>query len=243
MVFDDVASFTWTVQHPVALLRFRLLQICPLDIEPGNNMVEERLPWPRPIDTPVVVSDLLASSTSDGVAVRWRAEPAVSAFQLERRTAEEERWDRLPESIPVASGSGAAAYEYLDRTARLGARLEYRLLGRMFDGSEELLGHVSVVHSASGLGALQLLAVRPNPFHPGDAFEFTLPEPRGVDLCVFDATGRRIATLRNGTQPAGQHSVSWDGRDASGRRVPAGVYFCRFVAGSFQQARRFVLLH
>jgi hypothetical protein len=242
-VFPYAASYVWAVPYASLQLRFRLQQICPLDINAYNTEAFGTLPWFVPPNTPVVVSDLEAESKLDGVVIRWRAEPAVAAFVLERRTAEEARWERLPESVPVAGGSGVAAYELLDRSARLGARLEYRLLGRMSDGSEERLGNVSVVHDATGLGAVQLLAVRPNPFHPGNAFEFTLPEPRDVDLCVFDAAGRRIAALRNGPQAAGRYAASWDGRDTAGRRVPAGVYFCRFVAGSFQQARRFVLVH
>jgi hypothetical protein len=241
-VFPNLASFVWTVPFPTVYLRFQLSQICPLDINQYNNEALGTLPWFIPPDTPVVVTDLEAESTADGVAIRWRAEPAVEAFLIERRTAEKTAWERLPETVPVASGPGAAAYEFLDRSAVAGTRLEYRLLGRMPDGSEEFLGELSVLHDAVRFGAVQLLAVHPNPFRPGDAFEFTVPEPRAVELCVFDAAGRRIALLRSGHEAAGKHSASWDGRDATGRRVPAGVYFCRLVAGSFQQARRFVLV-
>jgi hypothetical protein len=38
-------------------------------------------------------------------------------------------------------------------------------------------------------------------------------------------TGRRIATLREGTLPAGNHRAPWNARDAGGKPVAAGVYF------------------
>lgn len=34
------------------------------------------------------------------------------------------------------------------------------------------------------------------------------------------------------TLPAGRHTVSWDGRDSRGERVPSGRYFVRLVAGT-----------
>ena len=120
--------------------------------------------------------------------------------------------------------------------------LEYRLIGRFAGGREEAVGLLSWTYDRAGLFALQLHPVRPNPFRPGGGFEFSLPVSRSIDLCVFDTAGRRVAALRHGTEPAGRHTVAWDGCDATGRRVPAGVYFCRFVAGSFQQTRRVVLM-
>jgi hypothetical protein len=190
----------------------------------------------------VTVSDLEAKSTDDGVVVRWRAEGTVETFVLERRNHGETRWARLPETVPMANGSGAGRYEILDRTAEPGARLDYRLLG-LVGGVEQVLGNLLVLHDAAGAWALQLHPVRPNPFRPGNVFEFSLPAPRRVELCVFDAVGRKVATLSSGSQAAGRHAVTWDGLDERGRRVPAGVYFCRLATESFQQTRRLVLVH
>jgi len=43
-----------------------------------------------------------------------------------------------------------------------------------------------------------------------------------VEASVYDVTGRRIRELAPGIE-----SVRWDGLDAHGRPVPAGVYFVR----------------
>ena len=45
-------------------------------------------------------------------------------------------------------------------------------------------------------------------------------------LDVFDASGRRVATLAEGMHAAGAHRVTWTGQTASGRASP-GVYVLR----------------
>ena len=40
----------------------------------------------------------------------------------------------------------------------------------------------------------------------------------------------------------GPHEVAWDGRDASGKLVPTGVYFCRLAAPGLVQTTRMTLI-
>lgn len=240
----NAATFNWTVPSPTLFLRFRLANICPMDLNPNNNVAEGTLPWFTPPATPVVVSDFATVSTPEGVRVRWRAEPVVAAFVLERRRQGDRFSVRLPDVIPAIPGSDLESFEVLDRDAEPGARLDYTLLARWADGREEILRTLSLVHdAATALAPVQLHPVRPNPFRPGDRIEFSLAKARDVELCIFDITGRRVVQLRRGTESAGRHAVTWDGRDESGRRAPAGVYFCRLVAQSSQQNRRLVLVH
>lgn len=74
---------------------------------------------------------------------------------------------------------------------------------------------------------LQLSQNRPNPFTSTTSMSFALPKAGQVDLSVFDVSGRRVATIANGTMEAGTHSITWDGKDASGRSVATGVYLAR----------------
>ena len=41
---------------------------------------------------------------------------------------------------------------------------------------------------------------------------------------------------------AGEHAVSWDGRDASGERAAAGIYQVRITMGDEVRIRRIVML-
>ena len=74
---------------------------------------------------------------------------------------------------------------------------------------------------------LALLAPQPNPFAGEVMMAFTLPARSRVSLAVYDASGRRLRLLAEGAYAPGAHRVSWDGRDATGREAPAGIYFVR----------------
>jgi hypothetical protein len=56
---------------------------------------------------------------------------------------------------------------------------------------------------------------------------YSVPRSGYMGLDVFDAAGRRVRSLVDGPGLAGGHIVAWDGRDARGRSVPAGVYLLR----------------
>ncbi|MDX1661920.1 MAG: S8 family serine peptidase, partial [Gemmatimonadota bacterium] len=96
---------------------------------------------------------------------------------------------------------------------------------------------------------LALLQNFPNPFRAGESttIRFDVPEAaaastRSLDLGVYDVTGRRVTTLRSGDASAGEQAVSWDGTDATGRPVPAGVYVIRLVAGGHERSVRALVL-
>jgi len=80
---------------------------------------------------------------------------------------------------------------------------------------------------SSAFGDLRLSGAQPNPFSDAISIHYVLPQRTRATLTVFSTAGRRIRTLSQGERAAGQHMVSWDGRDDSGTRVPAGVYWVR----------------
>jgi len=90
--------------------------------------------------------------------------------------------------------------------------------------------------------AFTLRGNSPNPFNPSTRIAFDLPETADVRLEVYSAAGRRVATLIDRVVEAGRHHVAWQGRDASGRALPSGVYFARLVAGEEIAEHRMVLL-
>ena len=82
----------------------------------------------------------------------------------------------------------------------------------------------------------------PNPFNPSTAISYTLPEPASVTLTIYDALGRHVSTLVQSTQPAGAHSITWDGTDDQGQAVGSGVYFYRLSVSGETTARKMLLL-
>jgi flagellar hook assembly protein FlgD len=72
---------------------------------------------------------------------------------------------------------------------------------------------------------------------------YTLAEATQVRIMVYDVTGRLTRCLVEQAQPAGRHSVQWDGRDDDGRSVSAGVYFAHLnLNGSDIDSEKIVMV-
>lgn len=69
----------------------------------------------------------------------------------------------------------------------------------------------------------------PNPFNPSTTISYQLPNDANVQINVFDITGKQVASLFDGSQRAGNHSVKFDASNLS-----SGVYFYRITAISGQ---------
>ncbi|MEO7866722.1 MAG: FlgD immunoglobulin-like domain containing protein [Candidatus Eisenbacteria bacterium] len=70
--------------------------------------------------------------------------------------------------------------------------------------------------------SVRLLAT-PNPFMGGSTIAFALGHAEDVTLGVYDLTGRLVRSLQRCRLADGAYRFEWNGRDANGRRVPAGV--------------------
>jgi hypothetical protein len=82
----------------------------------------------------------------------------------------------------------------------------------------------------------------PNPFNPTTTISFTTSASSLVVLSIYDAQGRLVTTLVNGSKPAGSFTAAWSGRDSNGVPVASGVYFVRLQSSGQTQTRKIVLL-
>ncbi len=83
----------------------------------------------------------------------------------------------------------------------------------------------------------------PSPASGAVTFAFTLAAAARVGLVVYDAGGRRVReVLAPEAASAGPHAAEWDGRDAGGRRVGAGVYVAALTVDGERIERRFAVI-
>ncbi len=79
------------------------------------------------------------------------------------------------------------------------------------------------------------LTVRPNPFNPQTALKFSLAAPCYARLRIFDLTGRCVDVLLAESLEAGEHEVTWQGRDRTGQEVSSGIYCAQLEAKTGSQ--------
>ena len=87
-----------------------------------------------------------------------------------------------------------------------------------------------------------LLLIFPNPFRDKVNIQYCIGSgARGIELKIYDATGRLIKQFNNSTiQPFNQ--IVWDGTDNSNREVPNGVYFCRVKSSDLTVTKQIILI-
>ena len=83
----------------------------------------------------------------------------------------------------------------------------------------------------------------PNPFNPTTTIPLAVPAEAGdVDLTIYNVLGQPVRQVWNGPLAAGEHRLAWDGRDAQGQSVAAGVYLYRLQVGEQTRIRKMVKL-
>jgi hypothetical protein len=63
-----------------------------------------------------------------------------------------------------------------------------------------------------------------------------------IDIRITNALGRVVAEQSLGSLHAGRHRWVWDGRDAAGRKAPAGVYYAEVQAEGRAIVTRLMIL-
>jgi subtilisin family serine protease len=82
----------------------------------------------------------------------------------------------------------------------------------------------------------------PNPFNPTTNISFSLSAPSHTALRVYNVLGQEVRTIVNGLLSAGNHTLTWDGRDNGGSEAASGVYLYQLQAGSKVQSRKMMLV-
>ncbi len=82
----------------------------------------------------------------------------------------------------------------------------------------------------------------PNPFRDRTNIRLSLPSHKHVCLKIYDSVGRLVKTLVDEKRSAVQYTVRWDGRDATGMKVPSGIYFYRIETEEYTATKKMVVV-
>lgn len=81
----------------------------------------------------------------------------------------------------------------------------------------------------------------PNPVREQARFALSMPQRASIRIDAFDVTGRRVAIVAEGEQPAGIAEVAWNLHDFGGRHVEPGLYLIHAQLGIASFTRRVVV--
>jgi DNA-binding beta-propeller fold protein YncE len=91
--------------------------------------------------------------------------------------------------------------------------------------------HEQVIDDKDGkalsLNPVRIESIYPNPFSSEVAIQFSLPAAGSARVTIYDVAGRLVRELSSGEHSAGEHQLSWDGRNREGLPNSTGVYFVR----------------
>lgn len=95
----------------------------------------------------------------------------------------------------------------------------------------------SIQNDANIVTSFEVNQNYPNPFNPSTNIEFVLPERSNVVVKVFDALGREIETLANGSFPSGRNVVSFNASNLS-----SGIYYYRVSTENYISTKKMMLM-
>ena len=77
----------------------------------------------------------------------------------------------------------------------------------------------------------------PNPFNASTTISYSLSESSEVTIEIYDILGRKVETILESKNQAGEHQIIWDAENQ-----PSGVYLYRIQAGDYAETKKMVLL-
>ena len=96
-----------------------------------------------------------------------------------------------------------------------------------------------------GAGRVVLEQNEPNPFNASTVIRLQIPaglEGETLGLSIYNLSGQLVRVLRVDAAGAGEHRLTWEGRDHQGRVASSGVYVYRLETREWAVSRRMLLL-
>ena len=191
---------------------------------------------------------IVAAPVSDDclVKVRMTADPSVddisdASFSIYQPV---EWLSVTPAGGAVAAGAAASVEVQFD-TAGMAEGDYYADLVITNSGGEPVVIPVTLTDDRISEKPV-VRGSHPNPFRPSTRpstrIAFFVPTTMRVTVLVYSVDGRLVRALPDDIYGRGDHVVLWNGKDAAGERVPAGVYFYKLVADGTELTGKMVLL-
>jgi hypothetical protein len=194
---------------------------------------------------PIQLSSFVASVASAGHAgLRWTTLSEINnyGFEVQKAADKSAAFQSISGSFTAGNGTTTVKhdYSYVDNSYATGN--VYRLKQLDLDGTL----HFSDAADPLAVTGVSVKALPteyslsqnyPNPFNPSTVIEFALPKDAHVTLEVYNIIGQKVMTLVDEVQPAGYHSVKFDGTS-----LASGMYLYRLATGQQTFLKKLLLM-
>jgi len=82
----------------------------------------------------------------------------------------------------------------------------------------------------------------PNPFGSNTTISYALPEESVVEISIYNIRGQRVKAFEKGKVSAGNHSITWNGKDDNSKRLGNGIYFYKLSTGKKKIIKKMLLM-
>ena len=82
----------------------------------------------------------------------------------------------------------------------------------------------------------------PNPFNDFVKIGYELTRPAETSVSVYNIYGSEVKNISYQYNTAGAYTINWDGKNTSGAKMPAGVYFYTVKAGHSSSSGKIMLM-
>jgi hypothetical protein len=192
----------------------------------------------------VELCSFTAISQPGQVEISWStaSESNSASWTVERSNAADNGYvtlAKLPASGNAASGS---SYSFVDGQAEAGVTYYYKIAEQELDGKVTYYGPVSASAGISSGSFESQVSISPNPCKQFATIMYQISKSVMVNVSIYNMLGQQVSTVFSGSRQAGAYSVRWDGKNAKGQAVPAGVYVLRLSAGEQMFTKRITLI-
>ncbi len=163
-------------------------------------------------------------------------------FEINGNTAAENLIRFIPHNLPDdfdwAVVSPKTGIRYTKEPIRI-RRIRQRFI--LIVGNKEFVASESEAYGQQP-EIFKLRQNYPNPFNPQTTAKYQLPVSDKITIEVYNILGQRVkALIINETKDAGYYTIKWNGTDAAGAPVSAGIYFLHLRSKHFTKTVKMIL--
>lgn len=114
----------------------------------------------------------------------------------------------------------------------MGAQTSYTFKSEVSKSFQVYYGNKDFVENALKPRMYGLNTAYPNPFNESTVIPFTLPQGTKntkVSLKIYNSVGQEVMELMDKELNEGFYEATWNGTDARGNKVGAGIYICKML--------------